>query len=135
MLLHNGSKIAKVNLYIYGKSLSDYVLGPGKYEEERAEQAILNAWSVGLPIYRSHTAYPLNTDRSGWIDGQPSFVITPSDISLLYKRSHDKLLLNDKTYTLNFLSTRKPAVEKDKVPSCGIFLPDLTWYYYYKKSY
>ena len=138
-LIDKGSKIVKANLYIYGKSLSDRVQSAlndkahnyTHWEEERVEQAILNAWSVGLPIYRSFTAYP---DKPGWIHDEPSFTITLSDISLLYQRSSEKLLLNDKTYTLNFLSTRKSAVIKDKVPYCNIFLPDLTLYVYYKKS-
>ncbi|PLJ77218.1 hypothetical protein [Infirmifilum sp. SLHALR2] len=136
LLLDKGSNIAKINLYIYGKSLSDRVLGPvyerPKPEEQRNDQSILNAYSIGLPQFISDTAYPLSTDRAYWVHGEPSFIILPSDISLLYQRSPDELLLNDKTYTLNFLSTRKPAVIKDKVPYCDIFLPDLSEYVYYK---
>jgi len=68
LLLDKGSSIARINLYIYGKSLSDGVLGPvyerPKPDEQRNDQSILNAYSVGLPQFISDTAYPLNTDRA-----------------------------------------------------------------------
>jgi len=138
LLLDKGSNIAKINLYIYGKSLASVYGIPkpaNNRDEQRNEQSILNAYSVGLPQFDSYTAYPLNTDRAHLIHGEPSFIILPSDISLLYQRSPDELLLNDKTYTLNFLSTRKPGVIKDKVPFCGIDLPDIpeiSEYVYYR---
>ena len=70
---------------------------------------------LGYPVFRVGVDYPKNTDRGGMNHGEFSFILNGKDENLLYRRSKDELFIDEKyTYSLFFLWTRKPALEKDQ---------------------
>lgn len=134
LILEKGTKVNKAICLGYALAVSDRVLGEGTKEEVRVETTIAYLHTLGIPVYRIEIAYPMNSDRARALDGQPSLLATPEDISLLYSRSSDKLAISEHTYSIHYVGTRLPALTKDGSPFGKIFLPDFSYPYYYKNE-
>ena len=110
-LFFEGSLEARIPIIMYGVSL----LTRKGYEEGRVEGNILFSSYLGYPVFRVGVDYPKNTDRGDANHGEFSFILNEKDENLLYQRNKDELFIEDKyTYSLFFLWTRKPALEKDQ---------------------
>ena len=111
ILFFKGSLESRVPIILYTPA----VYWNEGYEEGRVEGNILFSSYLDYPVFRVGVDYPKNTDRGGMNHGEFSFILNEKDEELLYQRSKDELFLDEKyTYSLFFLWTRKPALEKDQ---------------------
>ncbi|RLI16816.1 hypothetical protein DRO49_04440 [Candidatus Bathyarchaeota archaeon] len=122
LLNSSNSSIRKI-LVLYGYSYLTYN-SPKHLEEVRVELASCYGSLTGYPIYRDYFNYP-QEKKPGWIHGEPSFILNKEDEGILLKRSKDELLIEEDTYTLNFMLTRLLAAKADKVWFRDILLPSL----------
>jgi|GEM_PF-5559440 len=122
-ILFKGSREGKNPVILYGYSLLTFNSLKG-LEEVRVELASCYGSLTGYPIYRDYFNYPKDK-RPGWIHGEPSFILNKEDENILLKRSKDKLLIEEDTYTLDFMLTRLSAAKADKVEFRIIILPNL----------
>jgi len=121
-LLFKGKNESKNPLILYGYSL--LTIKPLKgLEEVRVELAACYGCLTGHPIYREVFNYP--PKKKPLFHGEPSFILNKGDEDLLLRRSRDKLVIEENTYTLNFLLTRLPAAKRDDVNKLSIYLPTL----------
>ncbi|RLI73319.1 hypothetical protein DRP04_15920, partial [Archaeoglobales archaeon] len=122
-LLSKGSEESKNSIILYGYSLLT-LDSPKWLEEVRVELAACYGSLTGYPIYRDYFNYPQDK-MPGCVHGEPSFILNKEDEGILLKRSKDELLIEEDTYTLNFMLTRLPAARADKVWFRDILLPSL----------
>ena len=122
--LLNASSLSPIRkiLILYGYSYLTYV-SPKHLEEVRVELASCYGSLTGYPIYRENFNYP--PKKKPIFHGEPSFILNTEDENLLMKRSMDRLVIEENTYTLNFLLTRLSAAKKDDVNTLSIYLPTL----------
>ncbi|MCD6429582.1 hypothetical protein J7L09_02740 [bacterium] len=121
-LLSKGSSKGKNPIILYGYSLLTFN-SPKRLEEVRVELASCYGSVIGYPIYRENFNYP--PKKKPLFHGEPSFILNTGDENLLMKRSMDRLVIEENTYTLNFLLTRLSAAKKDDVNTLSIYLPTL----------
>ncbi len=144
LLYNNGSEIAKIGILMYGKALADELVysnngtNGSRFDEIRVEQTIGDLWSIGLPGFRGDVSYPPDCDHPGpgWFHGSPSFIITPSDIQLLYNRSSKQLLmeLDKKTFAYHIFASRLEPIIDDKSFYADIYLPSIQLYRYWSRE-